>query len=139
LIREGARIELICGSSGRVPDLRIGHNVNIEQNVHIVCHSRIILGADVSVTANCAIVDVTHPFEGITEISKIADRISDEDSFVEIGEGAVLGFGCVVLPNVRIGRRAMIGANAVVTKDVPDYGVAAGVPAKLLRIYKNAD
>jgi acetyltransferase-like isoleucine patch superfamily enzyme len=123
----------------RVPELTIGNNVNIEQNVQIVCHSRVVIGSNASITANCAIVDVTHPYTSKTDIPRIANRILDEDSYVEIGEGAVLGFGCVVLPNVRIGKMAVIGANAVVTKDVPDYGIAAGVPAKLLKIYRPVD
>jgi len=43
--------------------------------------------------------------------------------------------GSVVLPNVIIGRGAVIGANSVVTKSVPDHSVAAGVPARILRRY----
>ncbi|MCK7499235.1 MAG: hypothetical protein MZW92_58750 [Comamonadaceae bacterium] len=44
-----------------------------------------------------------------------------------------LGQGVVVLPNVRIGRSSIIGANAVVTHDIPPYSVAAGAPAKVIR------
>jgi acetyltransferase-like isoleucine patch superfamily enzyme len=135
-IREGARIEIVHSNSYRIPELRIGDNVNIEQNVQIVCHSRVLIGSNVSVTANCAIVDVTHPYASMKDIPKMANRVLDEDSYVEIADGAVLGYGCVILPNVRIGRMAFIGANAVVTKDVPDYGVVAGNPAKLLKVYE---
>jgi acetyltransferase-like isoleucine patch superfamily enzyme len=66
---------------------------------------------------------------------KIGLRIDDEDSFVEIGEGSFIGFGTVVLPNVRIGRYVVIGANSVVDHDIPDYSVAAGVPAVVLKRY----
>ncbi len=133
-IRQGIRLEVVLSNPKRTPVLVIGNNVNIEQNVHIVCHSKIIIGNDVSITGNCAIVDVTHPY-GDEDSGKIGARILDEDSFVEISDGAFLGYGSVVLPNVRIGRKAVIGANAVVTHDVPDYGVVAGNPAKLLKIY----
>jgi acetyltransferase-like isoleucine patch superfamily enzyme len=134
-IRQGARIEVICSNNKRTPALTIGNNVNIEQNVHLVCHSKLIIGNDVSITGNCAIVDVTHPYLNIHDPKKIGDRILDEDSFVEIGDGSFLGFGTLVLPNVRVGKYCVIGAHSVVTKDVPDYCVVAGNPAKILRRY----
>jgi UDP-2-acetamido-3-amino-2,3-dideoxy-glucuronate N-acetyltransferase len=48
-----------------------------------------------------------------------------------IKEGASLGSGCVILGGVTVGREAMVGAGAVVTNDVPDFAVVAGVPARL--------
>lgn len=134
-IRDGVRLEVVRSSKSRIPSLSIGNNTNIEQNVHVVCHSRIRIGNNVSITGNSAIVDVTHPFEDVLNPEKIGARITDEDSFVEIGDGAFLGYGCVVLPNVRIGTCAVIGANSVVVSDVPDYSVAAGVPAVVLKRY----
>lgn len=135
-IRHGARIEVILSeANNRIPELRIGDNVNIEQNVHLVCHSRITIGRDVSITGNCAIVDVTHPYADVNNPEKIGKRVLDENSFVEIGDGCFLGFGSFVMPNVRIGRYCVVGAHSVVTRDVPDYSVVAGNPAKLTRRY----
>jgi acetyltransferase-like isoleucine patch superfamily enzyme len=133
-IREGVRLEAVRDPYGRTPSLTIGSNTNIEQDVHIVCHNRIIIGKDVSITGRCAIVDVTHPYRDI-RAGKIGDLIADENSFVEIEDGAFLGYGAVILPNVRIGKRAVIGANSVVTHDVPEFSVAAGHPAKVISIY----
>jgi acetyltransferase-like isoleucine patch superfamily enzyme len=137
-IRQGARIEVILTNTRRTPLLLIGNNVNVEQNVHLVCHSKLIIGSDVSITGNCAIVDVTHPYLNVHDSVKIGARILDEDSFVEIGDGSFLGFGTLVMPNVRVGKYCVIGAHSVVTKDVPDYCVAAGNPAKVLRRYDEA-
>lgn len=134
-IREGARLEVVRSSSSRTPQLTIENDTNIEQNVHIVCHSRVRIGSNVSITGNCSIVDVTHPFSDVQDPRKIGVRIADEDSFVEIGDGCFIGFGSVILPNVKIGTRAVIGANSVVTRDVPDYSVAGGVPAVVLKRY----
>ena len=53
---------------------------------------------------------------------------------VEIGDYAWIGAGATVLPGVRIGRHAIIGAASVVTKDVPDYAVAVGNPAKVIKM-----
>jgi acetyltransferase-like isoleucine patch superfamily enzyme len=132
-ISPGARLEAIALNPQNPPELRIGNNVNIEQNVHIICHYRVLIEKNVSVTANCAIVDTTHPFDDVPCETKVADLIQDDQGFVEIGEGTVLGFGTVVLPNVRIGKGCVIGANSVVTRSIPDYSVAAGAPAVVLR------
>ncbi len=135
-IRPGARLEAIRPFSHRVPELRIGNNVNLEQNVHIICQSKIYIGDKVSITGNCAVVDTAHPFLGNAAGEKMGDKIQDEDSFIEIGEGAFIGYGSVILPNVRIGRYAVVGALTVVDKDVPDFGIVCGNPARLLRIYR---
>ena len=52
---------------------------------------------------------------------------------VNIGNDVWIGYDAVVLPGVTIGDGAVVGANAVVTKDVPPYAIVAGVPAKVLR------
>ena len=133
VIRPGVRLEMVRDATGRSPMLRIGNNTGIEQNVHIVCHHRVVIGNDVSITANCAIVDITHPFDDIPSSVKVGSLVKNDDAFVEIGDGTFLGFGSVVLPNVRIGRGCVIGALSVVTHDIPDYSVAAGAPARILR------
>lgn len=134
-IREGVRLEVVRSNERRVPCLSIGNDTNIEQNVHIVCHSRVRIGNSVSVTGHCCIVDVTHPYFDVEGSAKIGTRIVEEDSFVEVGDGSFVGFGVVILPNVRIGIHSVIGANSVVTSDIPDYSVAAGAPAKILKRY----
>jgi acetyltransferase-like isoleucine patch superfamily enzyme len=76
------------------------------------------------------ITDQNHGYEDITiPISKQ----SQPERAVVIGDGSWLGHGSVVLPGVTIGRHVVIGANSVVTKDVPDFSVAVGVPAKVIR------
>lgn len=134
-VRDGVRLEIVRSGDGRLPSLSIGDDTNIEQNVHIVCHSHIRIGSKVSISANCCIVDVAHPFRDVQNSTKVGARIEDEDSFVEIGDGSFIGFGSVILPNVKIGRCSVVGANSVVAGDVPDYSVAAGAPAKVIKRY----
>jgi len=54
---------------------------------------------------------------------------------VVIGQGAFIGFNSIVLPNVTIGRNAVVGAHSVVTRDVPEYCVVAGNPAQIIKRY----
>jgi acetyltransferase-like isoleucine patch superfamily enzyme len=56
---------------------------------------------------------------------------------VSIGFGADIGTNSTILPGVRVGKLAIVGAGAVVTQDVPDYGIVAGVPARFLRSRKD--
>lgn len=130
-VRNGLRIEAI--DALRQPRIAIGDNCNVEQDVHIVCSGEIVIGRDCSITARCAIVDTSHPFEGIGD-AKIGDQLNPEAAFVHIGDGCFLGIGAVIQPNVRLGRRCIVGSNAVVRPgDYPDGSVLAGVPAKIVR------
>jgi acetyltransferase-like isoleucine patch superfamily enzyme len=66
--------------------------------------------------------------------NRMAVRIVDHDLFGAVIEDYVrVGLGCVILPGVRIGHDALVGAGSVVTKDVPPRTIAAGNPAKVLR------
>ncbi|MFM0408741.1 acyltransferase [Paraburkholderia dipogonis] len=133
LIRPGARIELVVTDPAAPPRLTIGSRVNIEQNVHIVCGSSIEIGDGATITGNVAIVDVEHPYEDVNDKVRIGDRIRTRGNYVSIGQGAFIGFGAVILPNVKIGRHAVVGAHSVVTRDVPDFCVAAGNPAQIMK------
>lgn len=135
LIRGGARIEAIPVDPRRPPRIEIGSNVNIEQNVHIVCTSFIRIGNNVSITGNCSITDTTHPYADVENPTKIGARIDSTPAPVEIGDGTFMGIGCVVLPGVRIGKSCILGANSTITRDIPDYSVAAGNPSRILRRY----
>lgn len=55
---------------------------------------------------------------------------------VTIGDDAWIGTRVIILPGVSVGKGAIIGAGAVVTKDVPEYAVVAGVPAKVIKYRK---
>ena len=135
LIRSGVRLEVLKPVSEAKPQLSIGDYVNIEQDVHIVCRSRIDIGANVTLGARCVIDDMTHPYEDIHDPTKIGHRLSSQETPVRIGAGTFIGIGAVILPGVTIGRHCMIGANSVVSRDVPDFSVAAGVPARILKHY----
>ena len=132
-IRNGIRLQALQTNPERIPLLRIGDGSMIEQFVHIVCHNRIIIGSNVAIAPMCGIVDSTHPWLDSPEVTNPGTRVIDDDGFVEIGDGTFVGMGTVILPNVRIGKQCYIGANSVVVSDIPDYSLAAGTPAKVIR------
>ena len=133
LIRNGVRLEVVDPQSNIV--IEIGNNVNIEQNVHIVARCSIKIEDNVSITGGCSIVDVVHPYEDIASEEKIGSRISLLEQPVSIGENSFIGYGVHINPGVRIGKHCVIGARSVVTKNIDDYCVAVGNPAKVIKKY----
>ena len=65
------------------------------------------------------------------------NALKSRDEVAVIGNNVTLCAGCKIIGNKRIGNNSIIGANAVVTKDVPDYSVVAGVPAKIIRVLEH--
>ena len=133
-IRDGARLELLDG--GRLPPLlQIGDDVSIEQSVHIGCMHRVNIGDRVTIAARCTILDFSHPYDDIDDLSSLVTRVTSDPTPVEIGDGCFLGTGVVILPGVILGKRCVVGANSVVNRSMPDYTVCAGAPARILRRY----
>ena len=133
LIRDNARLEVVKIKKNDAPELTIGDNTNIEQNCHIICHHKVLIGSNVSITANCAIVDVTHPYDNVNDKSKIGNRILDDRAVVEIGDNSFIGIGSIVLPHVKIGEYVVIGAHSVVIRDIPSFSIAVGNPARVIK------
>jgi acetyltransferase-like isoleucine patch superfamily enzyme len=134
-IRPGARLEAILIDPNSPPELRIGNNVNIEQDVHIVFMGKVLIADNVSITGRCSLLGCTHPFLDIHNPVKIGDRLSGVDSVIEIGEGSFIGIGTVIFMNVTLGKHVVIGSNSVVNRNIPDYCVAAGSPAEVVKRY----
>ncbi len=118
------------------PVVRIGDRCLIGKGSGIVGHFSIEIGNDVWTGHHVYITDQNHGYDDITV--PISQQTQPERS-VSIGDGSWLGFGAVVLPGARIGRHVTIGANAVVTGEIPDYSVAVGSPAKVIRRYIDGD
>ena len=94
-----------------------------------------MLGAHVLTANNVYISDNLHGY--CDPEAPILQQPIVQNAVVEIGEGSWLGHNACVL-GARIGRHCVIGANAVVTHDIPDLCVAVGTPAKIIRRYDPA-
>ena len=114
------------------PVVTIGDRCLIGKGSGIVGHFRIVIGNDVWTGHHVYITDQNHGYENLER--PIAQQTQPEREVV-IGDGSWLGYGSVVLPGVTIGRHVVIGANSVVTNDIPDRSVAVGAPARVIRRY----
>jgi len=135
-IRPGVRMEAVLVDPNNPPEIHIGNDVNIEQDVHIVAIGKIRIHDNVSITARSSLLCGTHPFFDVHSKVKIGDRVGGVDSFLEIGEGSFLGIGSIVQLNVKIGRHVVVGSNSVVKRNVEDYCVVDGNPATVVLRYQ---
>jgi len=119
----GARIGARCSLGQNVyvaPRVTIGNNVKIQNNVSV--YDEVTLEDDVFCGPSMVFTNVINPR---SEISRKSDY---QKTLVQ--RGATLGANCTIVCGVTIGRYAFVGAGAVVTRDVPDFALVTGVPAR---------
>ena len=122
--------------------LRIGEGSVIGNDLTVTCGGLVDVGPGVLMSARVCLLDQLHDYDDWmaphfeTGAPARFNWAMTEARPVVIGEGTWLGINVVVLPGVTIGKGCIVGANSVVTKDLPDYSVAAGAPAKILRSSK---
>lgn len=136
----------LVAPSGKI---KIGDYVVINQNTRLFSAAEITIEDNVMISWGCNIVDSnmhslhsadrrkdtqtarealrTHTMGQNVDYSKIVSKP------VRIKEGAWIGFNVIIMKGVTIGKGAIVGAGSVVTKDVPDYAVVAGNPAKVIK------
>lgn len=137
----GANVALSAGMTpGQVcltdPVVSIGNRVLIGRGSGIVGHLSIVIEDDVWTGHHVYITDQNHGYE---DVDRPISQQSQPERPVRIGSGSWLGHGTVVLPGVTIGRHVAVGAQSVVTKDLPDFSVAVGNPARVIRVRDNDD
>ena len=116
--------------------VRIGKGSEIGERCRISIANSLEIGEKVLLSPNVYITDCDHEYRNV-DIPVIDQGIEQKGQKVSIGEGSYIGINAVIVGNVKIGKHCVIGANSVVTKDVPDYCVAVGSPAKVLKNIKN--
>ncbi len=116
--------------------LQIGAGSCIGRFNHIYATQRVVLGTNVLTANNVYISDNLHGYRN-PDVPIMHQPIV-QNGVVEIGDGSWLGHNVCVL-GVRVGRHCVIGANSVVTRDIPDHCVAVGAPAVIIRRYDPID
>lgn len=116
----------------KVCKLKIGKGSTIGNFNHIIATHSIIIGNNVLTADKVYISDNIHDYTDID--IPIKEQGILQKSEVQIGDGSWLGENVCVI-GASIGKHCVIGANSVVTKDIPDYSVAVGSPAKVIKHY----
>lgn len=132
-IAHGARFDITHDASGQPynGEIHIGEGTLIEPRVHIAAATKLTIGRHVLFASNVFVTDHDHGF------LNPALPVSQQPLIVaptRIDDWCWLGENAVVLKGVTIGRGAVIGANSVVTRDIPPFAIAAGAPARVLRM-----
>jgi acetyltransferase-like isoleucine patch superfamily enzyme len=111
--------------------LKIGDETSIANACTITAAQSVVIEARVLMAGNVYISDHSHAHDSRTVAIK--DQGVTGISPVRICEGAWLGQNAVICPGVTVGRNAVVGANSVVRDDIPDFCVAVGAPARVIR------
>jgi acetyltransferase-like isoleucine patch superfamily enzyme len=112
--------------------IEIGDRVVNNYFAHFGAMRRIVLGNDVGIASGVCIEDHRYTYEGAADerpLKKQPFRVAE----VIVEDGAMIGEHVTILPGVTVGKNSWIGANSVVTADVPPYSIAAGAPARVVR------
>ena len=126
---------LTCYKVVNDPVLVIGNNVSIGDDSHITCSNKMIIEDNVLIGKKVTITDNSHGESGEL-LSCIApkDRNIYSKGSVIIRNNVWIGDKASIMPGVVIGKNSIIGANSVVTKDIPENSIAVGVPARIISI-----
>lgn len=131
----GSWVQVIADESNgsRTPAIVIGDGTSISGMCVLSAVGSIRIGRKVLMARNVYIADHGHAF-GDPAVAVLDQGVRDVRP-VEVGDGAWLGQNVLVGPGVTIGRGAVVGANSVVLEDVPEYSVAVGAPARVIRTF----
>lgn len=150
-ISMGPRIRITAGSSivfqgtaafehgvsmtARGGQIIFGSNFHSNENViyNADIGGKLLFGNNCLIGPRCIFRTANHKFSNVElDIVNQGHEIAD----ISIGEDVWLGAGVIVLPGVKIGSHSVIGAGSVVSRDIPEYAVAVGAPATVIRLRK---
>ena len=123
-----------CGKNVKIqtgvllsPFIEIGDNVEINENVRI--RANVKIGNDVLIAPNVQLISLNHEFKSREVSIKYQKEIK---GFIEIEDDVWLGTSAIILANTSIRKGSIVGAGAIVTKDVEPYMIVAGNPALII-------
>jgi acetyltransferase-like isoleucine patch superfamily enzyme len=115
--------------------IALGAHSRIHRGCHLIAYQAPIrIGDDVGIAQNCAIYSYDH---GMHPDTPISEQPLQSKGPVTIGNHAWLGTGVIVLSGVRIGEGAIVASGSVVVDSIPDGAIAAGVPARVIKMRKD--
>jgi acetyltransferase-like isoleucine patch superfamily enzyme len=139
-IRPFAWIYAITSDHGRegvfTPSIEIGDCCKIGRFCYITASNRLVLEESVFIMESVLITDSSHGYLDITV--PIVEQNLVQGGPIIIGRGSWIGTGARIMGTIRIGEHCVVGANAVVTKNVPDFSVVVGCPARVIKCYDHS-
>src|SRR5579884_2103668 len=112
-------------------EVRIGAKTVLGQECTISAYQRVEIGRECIIADRVMLIDFDH---GVVEVERPIRLQGIYKRDVRVGHNCWLGYGACVLRGVTVGDNCVVGTSAVVTKDLPDNAVAAGVPARVIRM-----
>lgn len=129
----------VFDSMSRGKSLVFGKNVQMNDNVHIVCEDSITIGDNVLMASHIFISDCSHGSykgdENDTSPTIPPAKRPLPSNPIKIGNNVWIGEGVIVMPGVTIGDGCVIGAHSLVAKDVPSNSIAVGSPLRIVKQY----
>lgn len=131
-IRKNAHIEVMPYTGENECNFVMGRCSHFQFSAHIIATKSIVVGNYCNIGTNVYITDNTHTYENINVPVKLSPI--KQLRTITIGDGTWIGRNSIVI-GCSIGKHCVIGANSVVKHDIPDYCVAAGIPARIIKRY----
>jgi len=138
---EGLWLEALTSFAGKdyAPRIVIGDRVHISRWSHIAAINSIDIGSDVLIGSNVLISDHSHgSYRGIVHSDPTIapmNRGLSSNGPVTIGRNVWIGDHAVITPGCSVGEGSIIGANSVVTNDIPPFTIAVGSPAQCIKVF----
>jgi len=124
----GTRIQSFCGNK-----LYIGRNTYIVNRCSFLIGGDILVGDNVLIASDVLITSENHQINPEDKRSYGQQPLIAKG--IQISDGCWIGEKVIILPGVNIGKKSIIGAGSVVTRNIPDYSIAVGNPAKVIKTY----
>ncbi len=132
----GNRVRIYPGSRMETHDggeIIIEDDCSIGQNFHITSgKNRLVIGAKSTILGNVFITNIDHEYRNVDQHILEQPMIYKE---TVVGENCFIGYGASIQAGSKLGKQCIVGTNAVVRGEFPDYSVIVGVPAKVVKYY----
>ncbi len=119
---------LSIGPIGASKRITIGKGTFINADVRFGCQATITIGENCLIAPRCYFVTTNHGLQFVA-----GEGRGNHGQPIVVADEVWIGAGAIILPGVSIGRGAVVAAGAVVTRDVPEYTLVGGVPAKIIK------
>lgn len=132
-ILQNSRIQVFNRLTGLNANITIGDNCYIGSSLTLLAGANISIGNDVLMASNVLITSENHGMNPESAIPYMDQPLICKPVFID--DGCWIGEKVSVLSGVHIGKKCIIGTNAVVTKDIPNYSIAVGIPARVVKTF----